>query len=192
VFALAARAAAAALDALRAICSRLSGDRLFARIGAMAKFERAPIQERARAGLRNARAKGKKLGRPRVYVDTDRVNGLRASGASWRTIAEELGVGLGTVHRLAQERSKSGCAAFTTINGIGCSEQSWRPEDVCLIEHVPYSSLIQRRTKTNASIAAEVWRGCVNTKNTVWSSLRPSCILQWCNVGSRVPPGDAD
>jgi hypothetical protein len=37
-------------------------------IGAMAEFERSLIQERVKAGLRNARAKGKRLGRPRVFV----------------------------------------------------------------------------------------------------------------------------
>jgi DNA invertase Pin-like site-specific DNA recombinase len=89
-----------------------SGRLMFQIIGAMAEFERSLIQERVRGGLRNAKAKGKKLGRPRIYVDTERVNGLRASGSSWRTIAQELGVGLGTVHRLAQARSKSGCAIF--------------------------------------------------------------------------------
>jgi len=35
----------------------------------MAEFERALIQERVRAGLRNARAKGRRLGRPRVSCD---------------------------------------------------------------------------------------------------------------------------
>jgi DNA invertase Pin-like site-specific DNA recombinase len=34
---------------------------MFNIIGAMAEFERALIQERAKAGIRNARAKGKKL-----------------------------------------------------------------------------------------------------------------------------------
>jgi hypothetical protein len=33
-------------------------------IGAMAEFERSPIQERVKAGLRNVRAKGKKFGSP--------------------------------------------------------------------------------------------------------------------------------
>ena len=40
-----------------------SGRLMFQIIGAMAEFERALIQERVRAGLRNARNKGKKLGR---------------------------------------------------------------------------------------------------------------------------------
>jgi Resolvase, N terminal domain len=46
-----------------------SGRLMFQIIGAMAEFERALIQERVRAGIRNARAKGKRLGRPRVIVD---------------------------------------------------------------------------------------------------------------------------
>lgn len=76
-----------------------SGRLMFQIIGAMAEFERSLIQERVRAGLRNARAKGKILGRPRRVVDSSRVSSLRAAGASWRAIAKELGVGLATVHR---------------------------------------------------------------------------------------------
>jgi DNA invertase Pin-like site-specific DNA recombinase len=56
----------------------------------MAEFERALIQERVKAGLRNARAKGKKLGRPRTAMDESRVQALRDSGASWRAIAGQL------------------------------------------------------------------------------------------------------
>src|SRR3989442_9188338 len=50
-----------------------SGRLMFQIIGAMAEFERSLIQERVRAGLRNARAKGKRLGRPRVIVDAFRI-----------------------------------------------------------------------------------------------------------------------
>src|SRR5215472_8590896 len=46
-----------------------SGRLMFQIIGAMAEFERSLIQERVRAGLRNARAKGRRLGRPTVRVD---------------------------------------------------------------------------------------------------------------------------
>ncbi len=76
-----------------------SGRLMFQIIGAMAEFERSLIQERVRAGLRNARAKGKRLGRPRSNVDVTRIATLRASGASWRAISRELGVGLGTLYR---------------------------------------------------------------------------------------------
>jgi DNA invertase Pin-like site-specific DNA recombinase len=77
---------------------------MFQIIGAMAEFERALIQERVRAGLRNARAKGKRLGRPRADLSETQVAALRASGASLRAIARELGVGVGTVRRLSQQR----------------------------------------------------------------------------------------
>ena len=76
-----------------------SGRLMFQVIGAMSEFERALIQERVKAGLRNARAKGRQLGRPRRIVNTDRITALRAQGASWRTISAELGVGLATLYR---------------------------------------------------------------------------------------------
>jgi len=76
-----------------------SGRLMFQIIGAMAEFERALIQERVRAGLRNARAKGKRLGRPQTLVDTTRITALRASGASWREISRRLHVPLGTLYR---------------------------------------------------------------------------------------------
>ena len=43
-----------------------AGRLMFQIIGAMAEFERSLIIERVKGGLRRARAKGKKLGRPRV------------------------------------------------------------------------------------------------------------------------------
>src|SRR5450759_2668302 len=79
--------------------STQSGRLMFQIIGAMAEFERALIQERVKAGLRNARAKGKRLGRPRQFVNGSRVAALRAAGAFWRAIARELGVGLATLYR---------------------------------------------------------------------------------------------
>jgi len=93
-----------------------SGRLMFQIIGAMAEFERSLIQERVKAGLRNAKAKGRRLGRPRADVDEGEVLALRKSGASWRDIAKKLGVGLGTVHRIAQPRSKNVCGDFS--NGV--------------------------------------------------------------------------
>jgi DNA invertase Pin-like site-specific DNA recombinase len=80
-----------------------SGRLMFQIIGAMAEFERALIQERVRAGLRNAKAKGKRIGRPRQPVDSFKVLALRAQGLSWRCISERLGLGLGTVYRAVRE-----------------------------------------------------------------------------------------
>jgi DNA invertase Pin-like site-specific DNA recombinase len=89
-----------------------SGRLMMQLLGAMAEFERALIQERVKAGLRNARAKGKTLGRPRTPVDDSEVNALRDSGASWRAISKKLGIGIGTAHRASQRRSKNLCAGF--------------------------------------------------------------------------------
>src|ERR1700685_441869 len=58
-----------------------SGRLMFQIIGAMAEFERALIQERVRAGLRNARAKGRRLGRPRAIVDASQIASLRSQGS---------------------------------------------------------------------------------------------------------------
>src|ERR1700675_450119 len=75
-----------------------TGKMVFTVLGAVAELERSLIAERVRAGLRNARAKGKQLGRPRVAVDTAQIARLRTSGQAWRAIARELGVSVGTVH----------------------------------------------------------------------------------------------
>jgi DNA invertase Pin-like site-specific DNA recombinase len=76
-----------------------SGRLMFQIIGAMAEFERSLIQERVRAGLRNARAKGRRLGRPRVIVDAFRIASLRAQGRSWAQITNEIGISKGTAQR---------------------------------------------------------------------------------------------
>lgn len=76
-----------------------SGRLMMQLLGAMAEFERALIQERVRAGLRNARAKGKRLGRPRVIVDACRIADLRTQGRSWGEIKAEVGVSKGTAQR---------------------------------------------------------------------------------------------
>ena len=68
---------------------------------AVAELGRSLIAERVRAGLRNARAKGKRLGRPRKALDRARIARRRCSGASWAAIGRELGVGEGTVRRAA-------------------------------------------------------------------------------------------
>ena len=76
-----------------------TGKMVFTVLGAVAELERSLIAERVRAGLRNARAKGKRLGRPSVAVDAAKIANLRQSGASWRTICGSLGVSRGTARR---------------------------------------------------------------------------------------------
>jgi DNA invertase Pin-like site-specific DNA recombinase len=76
-----------------------AGKMVFTVLGAVAELERSLIVERVRAGLRNARAKGKKLGRPRVSVDAARIGRLHAQGRTVREIADELGYSRSLVHK---------------------------------------------------------------------------------------------
>jgi DNA invertase Pin-like site-specific DNA recombinase len=85
-----------------------TGKMVFTVLGAVAELEHSLIVERVKAGLRNARAKGKKLGRPRTPVDDSKVKELRDSGTSWRAIARQLGLTLGTVRRASQRSGELG------------------------------------------------------------------------------------
>lgn len=76
-----------------------TGKMIFTVLGAVAELERSLIIERVRAGLRNARAKGTRLGRPRVFANTSRIRELRKQGCSWAQITAELGVSKGTAQR---------------------------------------------------------------------------------------------
>jgi DNA invertase Pin-like site-specific DNA recombinase len=78
------------------------GKMVFTVLGAVAELERNLIVERVRARLRHARAKGKRLGRPKKCVDASNITSLRAAGESWRTIAMKSGVSVGTVFAAAQ------------------------------------------------------------------------------------------
>ncbi|MGB8789444.1 MAG: recombinase family protein [Candidatus Acidiferrales bacterium] len=79
-----------------------TGKMVFTVLGAVAELERNLIVERVRAGLRHARAKGKRLGRPKKSVDRTQIATLRAAGNSWRTISRTMGVSVGTVFAAAQ------------------------------------------------------------------------------------------
>jgi DNA invertase Pin-like site-specific DNA recombinase len=84
-----------------------TGKMVFTVLGAVAELERSLIVERVKAGLRNARAKGKRLGRPKRDVDASAIVTLRAEGLPWRAIAIRLGVGLATLHRASVPSSKT-------------------------------------------------------------------------------------
>jgi DNA invertase Pin-like site-specific DNA recombinase len=84
-----------------------AGKMVFTVLGAVAELERSLIVERVRAGLRNARAKGKTLGRPRVGVDAAKVGRLREQGRSIREIADELGMSRSLVHKTLANRDSS-------------------------------------------------------------------------------------
>jgi DNA invertase Pin-like site-specific DNA recombinase len=79
-----------------------TGKMIFTVLGAVAELERSLIAERVRAGLRNARAKGKRLGRPTAKVSDIEITKLLASGASMQNIGELLGCSAATVCRRAR------------------------------------------------------------------------------------------
>lgn len=78
-----------------------SGKAMFAMLGVFAEFERSIIQERVKAGLTRARAKGTILGRPRAGIEIeDRIRGLAAQGIGKVKIAKLLGVGVSLTQRV--------------------------------------------------------------------------------------------
>jgi DNA invertase Pin-like site-specific DNA recombinase len=83
-----------------------TGKMIFTVLGAVAELERSLIAERVRAGLRNARAKGRRLGRPPASLDTQRIARLQAQGCSIREIAEALGVSRSLVHKTLANRGE--------------------------------------------------------------------------------------
>src|ERR1035437_2174454 len=84
-----------------------NGRLVFGIFASIAEFERELIRDRVRSGLAAAKAKGKRVGRPRVAVDVRRIATLRASGASWKVISQRLGIGVGTACRALQLPSKN-------------------------------------------------------------------------------------
>ncbi len=81
-----------------------TGKMVFTVLGAVAELERGLIAERVRAGLRNARAKGRRLGRPRKIADATIITRRRREGASWRAIGRELGVSATTAYSAARRK----------------------------------------------------------------------------------------
>lgn len=70
-----------------------AGKMVFTVLGAVAELERSLIAERVKAGLRNARAKGKQLGRPRVetgYTSVRILSGRIAHDPSGISVADRL------------------------------------------------------------------------------------------------------
>jgi DNA invertase Pin-like site-specific DNA recombinase len=77
---------------------------------ALAELEREVIRERVQAGIDYARLhgtkSGKPIGRPRAVFRRDQARELRSAGNSWRTVARELGVSIGSVRRACQDTSE--------------------------------------------------------------------------------------
>lgn len=87
-----------------------NGRLVFGIFASIAEFERELIRSRVRSGLAAARAKGKRLGRPRVIVDNpQKISALRKNGASWATICRQTGLSKGTAQRAFLRLPKNHC-----------------------------------------------------------------------------------
>jgi DNA invertase Pin-like site-specific DNA recombinase len=85
-----------------------AGKAMFHMLGVFAEFERAMIVERVQAGLRRARAQGKRLGRPRVGEKVEAaIRCELAKGRGIHAVARAVGVGAGTVQRVRAEVART-------------------------------------------------------------------------------------
>ena len=75
------------------------GQAMFTIIGAMAQLERDIIRERVKAGLERAKARGVRLGRPRVLLIAHELVSLRGQGLSVGEIARRFKCSRATVRR---------------------------------------------------------------------------------------------
>jgi len=84
-----------------------TGKMVFTVLGAVAELERSLIGERVRAGLRNAKANGKKLGRPPLrelsVADIRQLRRDRRRGASFKRLAHNHGVSVWTAFHLCKK-----------------------------------------------------------------------------------------
>jgi DNA invertase Pin-like site-specific DNA recombinase len=90
------------------------GTAIFTIIAAMAKLERDIIAERVKAGLRRARADGKRIGRPKLAVDQRHLEHVATQGLSIREAARVLGVSPSSCLRLL--RAHQATAASATVD----------------------------------------------------------------------------
>lgn len=89
-----------------------TGKMVFTVLGAVAELERSLIVERVRAGMRNARAKGKRIGRPPRTLLCPEDRKLIAElywsrKSSFRQLAKKFDTSIGTVQRCARAFKES-------------------------------------------------------------------------------------
>ena len=84
-----------------------AGRLMFQITGAFAEFERSMIRQRVRAGLRRAVERGKRLGRPKINAALEkRIQSQLRGGKGMLAVAKDIGVGTGTVQRIARQTAK--------------------------------------------------------------------------------------
>ena len=77
-------------------------DAIISIMATLAKQERIKRSERTKAGLARVKSSGVRLGQKPVDVDPADARRLRDTGLSIRAIASQLGVSIGTAHRLSK------------------------------------------------------------------------------------------
>jgi len=91
-------------------------------LAAVAAFERELIVERTHAGLRRARAEGKRLGRPRAETSKETLRQIVAlrdeRKLSWRQIAQHVRVPTSRVRRLYRTVSETGGLPVAPSGGV--------------------------------------------------------------------------
>jgi DNA invertase Pin-like site-specific DNA recombinase len=92
------------------------GKLIFQVTGAFAEFERSMIRQRVHAGLKRAVEQGKTLGRPRISVALEkRIQAQLRAGKGILKVAREIGVGHGTVERIARDMVRPFDAAANVV-----------------------------------------------------------------------------
>lgn len=105
------------------------GRAMFHIAGAFAELEREIIRERVKAGLQNARRRGKTLGRPRARVQVGEAEALAVAGFSRRAIARQLGVSDATIRRLLGACDKN---LVANVGGGSLSAESFPTVSECV------------------------------------------------------------
>ena len=98
-----------------------AGKMVFTVLGAVAELERSLIVERVRAGMRNARAKGRRIGRPPQTALSPELREIIAQTyargeTSLRALAKKFGTSLATVQRCIRVRRSAASEGHYPLN----------------------------------------------------------------------------
>jgi DNA invertase Pin-like site-specific DNA recombinase len=77
-------------------------------MGAVAQLEKSIISGRVKAGLANAKAKGKTLGRPQKHglMAKNKILSLYSEGLTIKEIRNQTGINVATIHKFIKEERK--------------------------------------------------------------------------------------
>jgi len=106
-----------------------AGRASFQMLALFAELERGLLRERVISGLDRARSQGKRLGRPRLDVETESEirDALSEKRAGIRKIAAHFGVGVGTVQRISRELTLGPAADMASATSGVVSDLEFAP-----------------------------------------------------------------